>query len=169
MVSPPDIIRLTLFRYFQHFHPYMPVIRHRDPNKCYDTCPLLFWTIVFVASRRYARGNATFSFLLDAIQKEFYSAISTFPLTVHHINALILICSWCFPDVRFIKDPTVLFSGVAMTACLLLGIHLGTGRHKEFTMGVFQSDFSDEEAVFAWCGYNIVSQRSYRVPCKHFS
>lgn len=137
----------------------MPIIRHKDPNKCYDACPLLFWTIVFVASRRYARGDTTFSFLLDAIKKEFFSAISIFPLTVHHINALVLICSWCFPDVRFIRDPTSLFSSVAMNSCVLLGIHLGKGRHKEFTVGVFQNDFSDEEAVFAWSGCNIVSQK----------
>lgn len=52
-----------------------------------------------------------------------------------------------------------MFSGVAMTSCLMLGIHLGKGKHKEFTVGVFQNDFSDEEATFTWAGYNIVSQR----------
>lgn len=137
----------------------MPIIRHRNPDQCYDACPLLFWTIVYIASRRYARGSTTLPFLLDAVKKEFNAAISLFPLSLNHINALILICSWCFLDVRFIKDPGSLFSGVAMSSCLILGIQLGKGKHKEFTVGAFQTDFTDEEATFTWCGYNIVSQR----------
>ena len=137
----------------------MPIVRHRDPNKCYDLCPFLFWVIIFVAARRYAREDTALSFLLDAMKKETSTAISTFPLTLHHVNALVLLCTWCFPDVRFVTDRTSLFSGIAMNACLLLGIHLGQGRHKEHTVGQFPNEFTDEEATFTWAGYNIVSQR----------
>lgn len=146
-------------RYFEHFHPYMPILRHQDPNKYYEGCPLLFWTIIYITSRRYTRGTATLSFMLEAIKTEVFAAITVFPLSFHHINALVLICAWSFPDVRFIRDPTCLFSTVAMNACLLLGLHLGKGSHKEYTIGHFQAGFSDEEAALTWAGYNIVSQR----------
>ena len=144
----------------------MPIVRHRDPNKCYDLCPFLFWVIIFVAARRYAREDTALSFLLDAMKKETSTAISTFPLTLHHVNALVLLCTWRSPDVRFVTDRSTLFPGIAMNACLLLGIHLGQGRHKEHTVGQFTNEFTDEEATFTWAGYNIVSQR-YTPPPVH--
>ncbi len=159
MFTDIDAVDLTRYRYFQHFHPYLPIIRQRDPNKCYDACPLLFWTIVFIASRRYARGVSTFSFMLEAIKKEMFSAISIFPLSLQHINAFILICTWSFPDSRFIRDPTCLFSSAAMNGILLSGVHQGKWRHTEFNLGQVQNEFSDEEATFTWASYNIVSQR----------
>ena len=89
----------------------MPIVRHRDPNRCYDLCPLLFWTIICIAARRYARGDAALPFLLDAVKREVSAAVAVFPLGLHHINALILVCTWCFPDIRFVTDRTTLFSG----------------------------------------------------------
>ncbi|KAI0847787.1 hypothetical protein F5Y00DRAFT_240414 [Daldinia vernicosa] len=146
-------------KYFEHYHPYMPVVRHKDPNKCYDTSPLLFWTIIYVATRRYAKNSTIFPFMLDSIKRDAYSAIANPPLSLTSINALILLCTWIFPDVRFVNDPCALFSSICMSATAQLGIHCGKGAHPEYSHGVFQNNFTDEEASFTWAGYNIISQR----------
>ncbi|OTB20489.1 hypothetical protein K445DRAFT_312947 [Daldinia sp. EC12] len=146
-------------KYFEHYHPYMPVVRFRDPNKCYDTSPLLFWTIIYVATRRYAKSSTVFPFMLDSIKRDAYSAIANPPLPLPSINALILLCTWIFPEVRFVNDPCALFSSICMTATSQLGIHCGKGAHPEYSHGVFQNNFTDEEASFTWAGYNIVAQR----------
>lgn len=137
----------------------MPIVRHRDPNKCYENGSLLFWAIILVACRRYARDPAILPFLMDAVRREIFTAISSLPLSIHSINALILVCTWSFSDVRFINDPGSMFAGVAMNAALLLGIHTGKGSNREFSFGVFQNNFTDEEAAFTWAGYNITTQR----------
>ncbi|KAI1105940.1 hypothetical protein F4804DRAFT_90894 [Jackrogersella minutella] len=146
-------------KYFECYHPYMPILRLRDPNKCYESSPLLFWTIIYIASRRYAKSPTLFPFLLDAIKKDAYSTINNWPLSLPSINALILLCAWIFPDVRFVNDPCALFTGAVMNAILQLGIHCGKGGHPEYSHGVFQNSFSDEEAAFTWAGYNIIAQR----------
>ncbi|OTB06888.1 hypothetical protein M426DRAFT_318603 [Hypoxylon sp. CI-4A] len=146
-------------KYFEHYHPYMPIIRSREPNKCYDTGPFLFWTIIYVASRRYAKNSSVFPFMLESIKRDAFSAITNWPLSIHSINALILLCTWIFPEVRFVKDPCALFSGAVMNAALQLGIHCGKGGHPEYSQGVFQNSFTDEEASYTWAGYNIVAQR----------
>ncbi|KAI0887469.1 uncharacterized protein GGS22DRAFT_157231 [Annulohypoxylon maeteangense] len=146
-------------KYFEYYHPYMPIVRLRDPNKCYDSSPFLFWTIIYIASRRYAKSPTLFPFLLDAIKKDAFSTINNWPLTLPSINALILLCAWIFPDVRFVNDPSALFTGAVMNAILQLGIHCGKGSHPEYSHGVFQNTFTDEEAAFTWAGYNIISQR----------
>ncbi|CAJ2506188.1 Uu.00g003180.m01.CDS01 [Anthostomella pinea] len=146
-------------KYFECYHPYMPIVRERDPNKCYESGPLLFWSILFIASRRYARDGTALPFLLDSVRREMFTAITILPLSLSSINALILVCSWIFPDVRFVNDPTALFSSVTGNASMLLGIHTGKGAHPEFSHGAFQNSFTDEEAALTWTGYNIIAQR----------
>ncbi|KAI2466575.1 hypothetical protein F4781DRAFT_348950 [Annulohypoxylon bovei var. microspora] len=146
-------------KYFECFHPYMPVVRLKDPNKCYESSPFLFWTIIYVASRRYAKSPTLFPFLLDSIKKDAFSTINSWPLTLPSINAFILLCAWIFPDVRFVNDPCALFTGAIMNAILQLGIHCGKGNHPEYSHGVFQNTFGDEEAAYTWAGYNIIAQR----------
>lgn len=156
--SGPDIDHYFA-KYFEHFHPYMPIVRHRDPNKLYEQGGVLFWTIIMIACRRYARDPKALSFLTEAVRGEMFSAISKLPLSIHVVNALILVSTWVFPDVRFINDPTSIFSGVIMNAALLLGIHSGKGSHPEYSIGMFQNNFSDEEAHYTWAGYCITAQR----------
>jgi transcriptional regulatory protein LEU3 len=137
----------------------MPIVRHRDPNKLYESGAVLFWTIIMIACRRYARTPNALSFLTEAVRNELFSTISKLPLTIHSVNALILVSTWVFPDVRFISDPTSIFSGVIMNAALLLGIHTGKGSHPEYSIGMFQNNFTNEEAHYTWAGYCITSQR----------
>ncbi|KAI0105457.1 hypothetical protein GGR51DRAFT_188949 [Nemania sp. FL0031] len=145
-------------KYFECYHPYMPVVRHRDPNKCYETCPLLFWTIIYVSSRRYAKSTSLVQFLSEEIRRQVFAALGDIPLTIHTINAIILVCSWVFPRARFTSDPSALLSSAVVNAALLLGIHTGRGGHPEYSHGLFQNNYTDEEATYTWAGLNIVSQ-----------
>lgn len=148
-----------IYRYFEFYHPYMPIVQVRDPNKCYESGKLLFWVIIYIASRRYAKNPKVLPFLLESLKKDAFSTISIIPLSMASINALILLCTWIFPDVRFVNDPTSLFSSVCMNTALQLGIHTGKGAHPEYSHGVYQNSFSDKEASFTWAGYNIIAQR----------
>ncbi|KAI2630879.1 hypothetical protein GGR54DRAFT_174847 [Hypoxylon sp. NC1633] len=154
-----DDIDYYFQKYFECYHLYFPIVRIRDPNKCYDTCPLLFWTIIYVASRRYAKTPTVFPFLQDAIKRDSYAALTSTALSLPLINALMVLSAWIFPDVRFVNDPTTLFTGSCMNACLQLGVHTGKGGHQEYSHSVWQNSFTDEEASYTWAGYNIISQR----------
>src|SRR4051794_24758210 len=54
-------------RYFEHFHPYLPVVRARDPDACYKRGPVLFWAVIMTACRRFARDDTAFQFLIDSL------------------------------------------------------------------------------------------------------
>ena len=42
-------------RFFTQYHPLFPILdASLGPNDYYDSCPLLFWTIIVIGSRRYA-------------------------------------------------------------------------------------------------------------------
>lgn len=146
-------------RYFEHYHPYMPIVRQRDPNQCYESGQLLFWVIIYVATRRYARNSTAMPFLMEALRKEIMGAVTDMPLKLPAANALVLVCTWMFPDIRFMSDPGSLYSAIALNAATNLGAHTGKGNHPEYSVGVFQNSFSNEEAAYTWAGINIVCQR----------
>ncbi|KAI1131623.1 hypothetical protein F5Y10DRAFT_53064 [Nemania abortiva] len=153
-----DDIDYYFQKYFECYHSYMPVVRNRDPNKCYETCPLLFWTIIYVSSRRYAKSTSLVPFLSEEIRRQVFAALGDIPLTIHTINAILLICSWVFPRARFTSDPSSVLSSAIANAALLLGIHTGRGGHPEYSHGLFQNNYTDEAATYTWAGLNIVSQ-----------
>lgn len=158
-----DDIEYYFQKYFEFYHPYMPVVRHRDPNKCFETCPLLFWTIIYVGSRRYAKSTSLVPFLSEEIRRQVFASLGDIPISLHTINAVILICSWVFPGVRLVNEPSAVLSNAITNAALLSGIHTGKGGHPEYSHGAFQNNYTDEEATYTWAGLNIVSQRYYQL------
>lgn len=119
---------------------------------------MLFWTIVTVACRRYARDEDVFNFLVETLPRE-VSAVSNPPFSLATVNALLLLCAWPLPTIRFLNDPSSSYASLALNACLLLGLHTGRGSHPEYAIGPRKFDVSDEEARYTWAGYNIVAQR----------
>ncbi|KZL78437.1 binuclear zinc transcription factor [Colletotrichum tofieldiae] len=146
--------------YLEHFHPYFPIVRSQDPDRLYKQSPILFWTLIAVSSRRYTRDAGLFPFLVENLPREVWAAVSTPPISMSTVNALLVLCTWPLPTIRFLNDPSSSYVAIAQNAALLLGLHTGSGTHPEFCIGPNrQTDITDEEACFAWMGYNIQAQR----------
>ncbi|CAK7236744.1 hypothetical protein SEUCBS140593_009723 [Sporothrix eucalyptigena] len=146
-------------KYFEHFHPHFPIIRSRDPDKCYESAPILFWTIIVIAARRFAKDDTVLPFLTESLTAEVWGTMGNPPLPLGVINALLLLCAWPFTTIRFMRDPSMIFSSIAMSSCFMIGLHTGRGEHPELANPNFQIRNTDEEATFTWAGFNIISQR----------
>ncbi|KAL1899756.1 hypothetical protein Sste5346_002621 [Sporothrix stenoceras] len=146
-------------KYFEHFHPHFPIIRSRDPDKCYESAPILFWTIMVISARRFAKDDSVLPFLTESLPSEVWGAMGNPPLPLGVINALLLLCAWPFTTIRFMRDPSMIFSSIAMSSCFMIGLHTGRGEHPELANPNFQIRNTDEEATFTWAGFNIISQR----------
>ena len=155
---------VLLCRYFEHFHPYFPVVRSRDPDSCYKTGPILFWAIIATACRRYAKKEGIFQFLVDMLPSEIWAAAAQPPLRQPTINAILLLVAWPQPSIRFMSDPSYIFLGIALNSCLSLGLHTGKGCHPEFTAQAYQLNTTDEEATYTWAACNLLSQRLVECP-----
>ncbi|KAK0623320.1 hypothetical protein B0T14DRAFT_172968 [Immersiella caudata] len=146
-------------KYFEHFHPYLPIVRTRDPDICYKRGHVLFWAIIMTACRRFARDDTVFQFLIDSLLPEIWSSVSQPPLRLPIINSLLLLATWPFPTIRFLSDPSIIFAGIAMNSSFLTGLHTGQGGHSEFKgLGCEQLD-TNEEATFTWAGCAIIYHR----------
>ncbi|KAK7742140.1 hypothetical protein SLS53_004726 [Cytospora paraplurivora] len=146
-------------RYFEHCHPYFPIVRIREPDAVYNSGPVLFWAIVVTACRTSSHAGGVFELLADAVKKEVWESVSDPPVSLATINALLILSVWPLPTIRFVKDPSPMYVSLLMNSCYLLGIHTGRGDYPAHTYPAYRLSVSNEEAVYSWIGYNIISQR----------
>lgn len=146
-------------KYFEYCHPYLPIVRIREPDAIYNSGPLLFWVIMVTACRRTSHDGGVFDFLVDAVKSEVWEAVSDPPMPLATINALLILSAWPLPTIRFMKDPSPIYASMLMNSCYLLGIHTGRGDIPALIYPMYRLSVSDEEALYTWVGYNIISQR----------
>ncbi|KAF4977224.1 hypothetical protein FZEAL_6221, partial [Fusarium zealandicum] len=159
-ILPSEDIDWYFEKYLQCFHPYLPVLRKRDPDECYEACPTLFWAVIFVASRRYARDEQVFLALPDRLNRDIWTLPAAVALDLESIHALLLICAWPLPSIRFVTDPSPMLISSALSSCMLLGLHTGRGSHPRFLIGGRQNMASTEQdASLTWIFCCILAQK----------
>ncbi|KAM0284411.1 hypothetical protein ACHAQH_001987 [Verticillium albo-atrum] len=158
-VLPGKEVDYYFDHYFRYFHPYFPIVRIQEPDRVYDSSPILFWTIITIACRVYARDSELFPFLTQNLPREVWGVAMAPPLDLPTINALLVLSAWPFPTPNNSSDPSSSYVAIAMNACLMLGLHTGRGAHREFSNVYLPRTSSDEEACYTWTGYNILAQR----------
>ncbi|KAK4073465.1 uncharacterized protein Triagg1_5291 [Trichoderma aggressivum f. europaeum] len=148
-------------KFLQHFHPFLPILRKKEPDECYAAQPMLFWAVLYVTSRRYAKDNQLFGALVEHMTKNLWTMIASAVLGLDEIHTILLVCAWPYPTIRFVTDPSSMFAGIAMNACVSLGLHTGRGSHPQFCVGSRHGYTStDEEASSTWIACCLISQRT---------
>ena len=81
-------------------------------------------------------------------------------LDLEAVHAIMFICAWPFPTIRFVTDPSTTLITIAMNACMLMGLHDGLGSHPQFLVGGRLNFLStDLEASTTWISCCILAQR----------
>lgn len=147
-------------KYLQCYHPYLPILRKKDPDECFEASTTLFWTVISTACRRYAKDEQLVTLLLDSLNRDVWGLLQAITLDLESIQTLLIICTWPFPTIRFITDPSPNFISSALNACMLLGLHTGRGSHPSFLIGGRQHmTCTDYEASITWVFCSILAQR----------
>jgi hypothetical protein len=147
-------VALTCPRFFQHYHPILPILEPQYAYMDYYTySPILFWTIVVTGSRRY-RLDPT---LLDALAPRVsrLAALATTRLSdyIATISALLILCVWPLPIEDASEDPSPVYSGIIMQLCLQNGLHMHSKR-QDFSHAFLIKDTTQEKSracLWAWC------------------
>jgi hypothetical protein len=125
--------------------------------RCYDSCPLLLWTILAVASKSVEQHSYLHLLLVDPIRRLAFEATQSGSQSVTLVQALILLCCWPLPHTLHATDPSWLYSGMAIHIATQLGLHR-PHHHAEF-MILANPDFSDTLArKNTWLACFIINQ-----------
>lgn len=150
--------------FFQNHHPFLPFLDPlRSADTYHDTSPLLFWTIITVASRNWSADKTLVATLYRVVQKMAWASVAEPPLCLPDIQALLLLCLWPSTNMHVWSDISVSFSTLAMNSCMHIGLHR-PDHFQEFTKPpkpLAPAPFSEEERVErgrTWAACNIVAQ-----------
>ncbi|MCJ1293146.1 hypothetical protein MMC34_004699 [Xylographa carneopallida] len=160
VVLTAERIRDLFQIFFTLYHPYLPLLNaDKLPDYYYDACPLLFWTIVAVASRRYTYIPSLISSVAGPLSRLLWATIADIPQSYHVVKALCILCTWPLPISSTSADPTFMLSGLMMQISMQIGLHRPS-HAQDFSK--FQIELRDEELkdrVKTWAACNVVAQR----------
>jgi hypothetical protein len=139
----------------------MPLLEpEKSPDYYYDASPLLFWTIIAVAARRYSVVQTLLVSLLQPLSRLLWATVSDVPQNYHIVKAMCVLCTWPLPISSTSSDPTFMISGLMLQIAQQIGLHRPS-HAQDFSK--FQIQLREEELrdrVKTWAACNVVSQRS---------
>jgi hypothetical protein len=152
--------KLTTFSFFNHYHQFLPFLDPlKSPNQYFHLSRLLFWTIISVASRRYASDLTLLAALSVSVPRLLWLVLQSVPQNYHDIKALCLLCTWPFPMSSSSVDPTFMLSGTMMSLAMQVGLHRPSQAQdfSKFTAKTPPEEVQDRVAT--WYACKIVAQR----------
>lgn len=161
MLIPSNLLVFRVDRrsFFTFYHPFLPLL---DPEKSaddyYNLSPLLFWTIITVAARRYPAELTLLTSLSGPLSKLIWSTLADVPQSYHVVKALCVLCTWPLPVSSTSSEPTFMLSGIMMQVAMQIGLHRPSYA-QDFTK--FRVELREEELkdrVKTWAACNVVAQ-----------
>jgi transcriptional regulatory protein LEU3 len=152
--------------FFERYHPFLPFLDpSMSPDECSDASPLLFWSIISIASRRYRADPLLLPSLSKYVTQLAWTTVSDPPILRFEVQALLLICFWQFPSLTTLKaDPSLHFVTIAINSAMQSGLHrpdfgleFGTTKNRVNRRNLTEPE--KFEATKTWAACNIVAQQ----------
>ncbi|KAG9241517.1 hypothetical protein BJ878DRAFT_427949 [Calycina marina] len=154
-----DDINNLFSQFWAFYHQYLPFL---DPNQTPDTYhqqhPLLFWSIIAVAARRYTTDPSLLTALTGPLSRLLWNTVGEVPNNHFVVKALCLLCTWPLPTSTTTTDPTHILGGVMMKAATGIGLHRPKHTQDFSRVSVQLSKEQLHDRVTTWAVCNIVAQ-----------
>ncbi|RFU32715.1 hypothetical protein B7463_g3600, partial [Scytalidium lignicola] len=145
--------------FFVYYHPWLPFLNpSQPPDQYFQQHPLLFWSIISVAARRYAVDPQLLTSLSGPLSRLLWTTVGEVPSNHYAIKALCLICTWPLPISITSTDPTHILCGVMMKAATGIGLHRPNHAQDFSRVEVDLNREQLHDRVVTWAVCNIVAQ-----------
>ena len=99
-----------------------------DPDVVYDNSQFLFWSIVHVGSRRYAKDPTLVGTLAGPLTKFAHECLLDPDHAISSIRAAIALCLWPLPVSSTWLDPSHAIAGAALQLAIQKGLPFASRR-----------------------------------------
>jgi len=145
--------------YFARYHPYLPLLSPDLHSTTYfGFSPLLYWTILVVASRRYEGRSGLLSELKQPLHQLLWDTISSVPQTYHVVKALCLICAWPLPTSSTSLDPSMVICGNMVQIAMQFGLHRPSHAQDFSRTKLVLREEDIKDRMDTWVAVNIIAQ-----------
>ena|ERR1700761_4105717 len=145
---------LTLFRYFQNYAPFLPILPgDRGPDEYYSRCPPLFWSILAVASRRYQKDPTLLSSLSSKVFKLALLSTHSRSPGLPILKTLLNLLTWKFPTNDVSDEMNYVLCGSMIHLAVKLGLHLPLAAQdfSRVKIQLSESDIRRRTGMWATC------------------
>lgn len=147
--------------FFTFYHGFLPFLNPlQTPEQYYQQHPLLFWSIIAVAARRFSPVNSPnlISNLSAPLSRFLWTTIGEVPSSYYVVKAMCLLCAWPLPTSTTTSDPTHILCGVMMKTATGIGLHRPNNIQdfSRVSLELNKEQLSDRVTTWAVC--NIVAQ-----------
>lgn len=154
-----DMMNQLFNEYFACYHAYLPFLNPAQlPDQYFNQSPLLFWTIIAVAARRWASDPGLLNSLISPLTRLLWQTIGEVPNNHYIVKALCLLCTWPLPVSSTSTDPTHILAGVLMKAATGIGLHRPSHTQDFSRVSVDLNREQLHDRVQTWAVCNIVIQ-----------
>lgn len=154
-----DNINHLFNEFWLFYHPYLPFLNSaQTPDQYYQQHPLLFWTIISIASRRYTADPGLLTSLSGPLTRLLWTTVGEVPSNYFVVKALCLLCVWPLPTSTTTTDPTHILSGVMMKTATGIGLHRPNHTQDFSRVSVELNKEQLHDRVTTWAVCNIVAQ-----------
>lgn len=124
----PERVLITPFAYTSSFarnqYYHLPILDTRTPiGTIQKDTPVLFWSIIAATCRFHPKHCEKASLLKDPFNKLLGNALTTSPMSLRTIQAVLISCYWPFSCNAQPEDPSWIHCGSAINAALYLGLN----------------------------------------------
>lgn len=147
--------------FFAFYHPFLPFLSaHQPPDQYKQQHPLLFWSIVAVAARRFSPPDCPnlLTNLSGPMTRYLWTTIGEVPSSYHVVKAMCLLCTWPLPTSTTTSDPTHVLCGVMMKTATGIGLHRPNHIRDFSRVSVELNKEQLHDRVTTWAVCNIVAQ-----------
>ncbi len=149
-----------LFQEFWLFyHPFLPFLSPAlTPEQYYVQHPLLYWSIVAVAARRYTPDPTLLTAISSPLNSLLWRTIGDVPGSHFVVKAMCLLCTWPLPTSTTTSDPTHILCGVMMKTATGIGLHRPSHINDFTRVAVELNNDQLHDRVVTWAVCNVVAQ-----------
>lgn len=152
-------------RFFHHYAQFLPILDPQiRPNTYYSQSPFLFWSVIGISCRTYARNPTLFPALAHSVMEMALLSIVSGSPPWHTIQGLLLLLTWNFPKENR-PDVTFPLSGMLLHIAMQNGLHIPMSSHEFSRVNIpapSEADMVRRSELWAHCV--VVYQRSVVSP-----
>jgi transcriptional regulatory protein LEU3 len=142
------------------YHKTLPILDPGVPAQQYaELSPLLFWTIMAVASRRSQSATMLLSKLSQPVTDLLWTAIRSVPHSLALVQSILLLCAWPFPTSSSATDPSYVLVHTAVAASIQIGLH--RPQHPQ-DFAKYKVRLTEKEVALraaVWTACNVIAER----------
>jgi hypothetical protein len=147
--------------YFARYHPYLPLLSPDTPyTNFFAMSPLLHWTILAIAMRRYDGRPGLLQELRRSFTDLMWSTIASDPQSYHIVKALVLICTWPMPSSSTSHDPSMMLCGTMVQLAMQFGLHRPSHAQDFSRNRIELRDEDIQDRMHTWVAVNLIAQNT---------